>query len=96
MDNERKRFQDAQRLLTYILIGCGVLFLIYLFAAGFGVIWLKAITAIIAILASGLCLAYLYMTKLWLQPRTVWMTLASASIIICLLFSLVLRFPAPL
>lgn len=96
MENNKTRFQNAERLLTYILIGCAALFVIYLFAAGFGVIWLKAITSIIAIITCSLCLAYLYMTKLLFQPRSIWMTYASAAIIVCLLFSLILRFPSPL
>ena len=96
MENNKTRFQNTERLLTYILIGCAAMFVIYLFAAGFGVIWLKAITAIIAIITSGLCLAYLYITKLLLAPRSFWMTVAAGSLLICLLFSLILGFPSPL
>lgn len=96
MENEKLRFQEAEKLITYILIGCAALFIIFLFAAGFGVIWLKVICAIIAMIACALCLAYLYMTKLLLRPKSIWMTLSAAALIICILFSWILNFPSPL
>ena len=96
MENEKLRFQEAEKIMTYILIGCTALFIVFLFAAGFGVIWLKVISAIIAIIACLLCLVYLYMTKLLLRPRSIWMTLGAAALIVCILFSWILNFPSPL
>ena len=96
MTNEAKRFKQMERVMTAVLIAAAVLFIIYLIAAGNGIIWLKVLMAIITILVCGLCLAYLYMTKLLLRPKTMWMTTAAGAILICLLFSLILNFPAKL
>ena len=96
MTNEAKRFKQMERLMTAVLIAAAVLFIIYLIAAGNGIIWLKVLMAIITILVCGLCLAYLYMTKLLWRPKTMWMTTAAGAILICLLFSLILNFPAKL
>lgn len=96
MTNEAKRFKQMETMMTAVLIAAAVFFIIYLIAAGSGVIWLKVLMAIITILVCSLCLAYLYMTKLLLRPRTLWMTLAAGSLIICLLFSLILNFPSKL
>lgn len=96
MTKDAKRFKQMETIMTAVLIAATVLFIIYLIAAGNGIIWLKAVMAIITILVCGLCLVYLYMTKLLLRPKTMWMTLAAGAIIICLLFSLILNFPAKL
>ena len=96
MENNKNRYKEMEKYMTLALSGSGVLFVIFLIAAGFGIIWLKVLTAIIAILVCGLCLAYLYMTKLLLAPRSLWMSMAAGSIIICLLFSWILGFPSPL
>ena len=96
MTNEAKRFKQMERVFTAVLIAAAILFIIYLIAAGNGIIWLKVLMSIITILVCGLCLAYLYMTKLLLRPKTMWMTTAAGAILICLLFSLILNFPAKL
>jgi hypothetical protein len=92
---KNSRYRQMEQVMTYILLGDLAVFIIYLFAAGFGIIWLKAITAIIAILVSGLCLLFLHMTQELLKQRSFWMTVAAASILICVLFSLILNFPSP-
>ena len=96
MANEAKRFKQMETMMTAVLIAATVFFIIYLIAAGSGVIWLKALMAIITILVCGLCLAYLYMTRLLTAPRSLWMSAAAGSIIICTLFSWILGFPSPL
>ena len=87
--------QKMQWYLTYMLIAAVGLFALYLVFAGFGIIWLKVITAILAILISFACLAFLYMTHSLMRPRNLWMTTAAGAIIVCLLFSLILNFPSP-
>lgn len=96
MENAKNRYKIAEKYMTSALITSVLLFVLYLIAAGCGIIWLKVLTAIIAILVCSLCLAYLYVTKLLLAPRSLWMMVAAASVIICLLFSLILGFPSPL
>ncbi|MBR4865019.1 MAG: hypothetical protein IKU07_10620 [Oscillospiraceae bacterium] len=92
---KNSRYRQMEQVMTYVLLSDLAMFIIYLFAAGFGIIWLKAITAIIAILVSGLCLWFLYMTQELLKQRSFWMTTAAAAILICVLFSLILNFPSP-
>lgn len=95
MQNSNDRYKVMERYMTYVLIADLILFIIYLFASGFAVIWLKVITAIVTILISGLCLAFLYLTKELLRQRSLWMSLSAAAILVCLLFSLILNFPCP-
>ncbi len=94
MGNQGNRYKDMERMMTYALIGDGVMFLVYLVAAITGVIWLKVVAAIIAFLVSGLCLCYLYFTKELLKPRSLWMTTAASAVILCTFFSLILNFPS--
>ena len=96
MENNKNRYKEMEKNMTLVLIGAAILFVIFLIAAGCGIIWLKILTAIIAILVCGLCLAYLYMTRLLTAPRSLWMSAAAGSIIICTIFSWILGFPSPL
>lgn len=95
MAKKNSRYKKLESIITIVLCINAVLFLAYLVFAGMGMITLKIIIAIICALISGLILYYLYMTKELLRKRSIWMTLAAACIIICILFSLVLNFPAP-
>lgn len=96
--NNRKninRYKIMEWYMTYVLVADLGLFLLYLIFAGFGVIWLKAITAILAILVSLGCLAFLYLSQELLKKRSFWMTTAAAAILLCTLMSLILNFPRP-
>ena len=95
MERRRNRYKQMQRNMLRILIADLCFFVIYLFAAGFGVIWLKATVAIIAILISGLCLGFLYLTQEITKPRSLWMTATALAVLICIVFSLILRYPSP-
>ena len=89
------KYHQLQWYLTFALVAAAGMFALYLVFAGFGIVWLKAVTAILAILISFGCLAILFMKKELLRQRSLWMTAAAVSIIVCLLFSLILRFPSP-
>ncbi len=93
--NKKNRYREMERRMTYALAADLVLFILYLIAAGFGILWLKVITAIIAILLSGLCLGFLYLSQELTKPRSLWMSAASAAILACIIFSLILNFPSP-
>lgn len=95
MESQKKRYQKMQYMMCGALALDLVLFIVYLIAAGNGIVWLKVIIAILAILLSLLCLAYLYLTKEILRQRSLWMSVMAAAITICLLFSLILNFPSP-
>ena len=95
MAERQSRYDQMQRYMTYALLAALALFIFYLIAAGAGVIWLKAVFAILIFLICGACLVFLYLTQELLRHRSLWMTLAAGAIAICLLFSLVLNFPSP-
>ena len=88
---QNNRYKDMERYMTYVLLTDLALFILYLCFAS--IIWLKVILSIFIILISGLSLAYLYITKELLKPRSLWMSTAAAAILVCLLFSLILNFP---
>ncbi|MBO5318139.1 MAG: hypothetical protein J6A74_06835 [Oscillospiraceae bacterium] len=89
------RYKKMEQYMTATLLADLFLFILYLIAAGTGTLWLKVLTAIFTILISGLCLAYLYLTKELLRPRSLWMTAAAGSILLCVIASLILGFPSP-
>lgn len=95
MKNQNNRYKDMERYITLALIMSALLFVVFLFVSGHGIIWLKIIIAIFAILISGLCLYLLFLTKELLRERSLWMSVGAAAIIVCILFSLILNFPSP-
>ncbi len=95
MAKRPNRYKEMEHYMTYALIADTLLFLLFMIFAGFGVVWLKIILAICAILLSGLCLAFLYITKELLHQRSFWMSVGAAAILVCVLFSLILNFPSP-
>lgn len=96
MPQKKNRYLQMRKIMTYIILGDLAVFILYLFAAGFGVIWLKVLTAIITMLTSVLCLGYLYLTQEIFRKRSLWITAAAGALLICLLYSLVLNYPCPL
>ncbi len=95
MSERISRYQRMEWLMTYALVADAGLFVLYLIFAAFGVTWLKVILAILVILISLACLAFLFMSKELLKQRSLWMSAASAAVLICLIFSLLLNFPRP-
>jgi len=95
MAQRRNRYKEMERKLSYVLAADAALFVLYLLFAGLGIIWLKVTLAIIAILVSGLCLGFLYLSQELLRRRSLWMSASAAAILICILFSLILNYPSP-
>ena len=92
----RNRYREMEFQMTRILMADAAIFLLFLLFSAFNVGFLKWLLAIIAILGSGLCLGFLYMTGELLKKRSLWMTVGFASVVVCTLFSLILRFPGSL
>lgn len=92
---KRNRYKQMEELLTKILLADAAIFVLYLIFAGTGVTALKAITAIIAILVSGLSLAFLYMNGEIKKRRSRWMVAGFGAVLVCLLVSLVVHYPSP-
>ena len=93
--SKRNRYQQMEQYMLGALLAALVMFIIYLCAAGTGTIWLQVIAAIVAIGISGACLYFLYISQELLKPRSLWMSVAAAAIIVCILFSIILQFPSP-
>ena len=95
MAERRNRYNQLQQIIGLALLGAFVLFIFYLIAAGNEIIWLKVVLSIFIFLICAACLAYLFLTRELLRPRSIWMTLAAGAIALCLLLSLILHFPCP-
>lgn len=95
MSRRANRYKQMERNMTAVLIADLILFIVFLFAAGFGVIWLKVITAIVAICTSGLCLGFLYLSQELLRRRSLWMSVAAAAILVCTVLALIFNYPSP-
>lgn len=91
----RSRYRDLEQMLTIFLIASAADFVLFLIFAGIGIIWLKVITAIFAILLPVLCLALLYLTKELLKQRSLWLTTGFFGIFLCTVVSLIANFPSP-
>lgn len=90
-----KRYRDLEQYMTIALIASAVIFVLYLIFSAAGVIWLKVITAIFAILLPLLSMAILYLTQELLKQRSLWLTTGFFGVFICTLVSLIANFPAP-
>jgi len=95
MSSKRSRYKKLEALITVALGVDVAIFLAYLVFAGLGMTALKAVTAVLCFVISGAVLYILYMTRELLRKRSIWMTLAALCTILCVLASLLLRFPAP-
>lgn len=95
MNSKKTRYKKMEAIVTGVLCVDTVIFVAYLLFAGSGMVAMKAVTAIFALLISGAVLYFLYMTRELLRRRSIWMTLAATCIVLCLIASLILHFPAP-
>ena len=95
MAERRNRYHQLQQVISLALLGAFLLFIFYLIAAGNEIVWLKAVLSVLIFLICAGCLGFLFITQELLRPRSIWMTLAAASIALCLLLSLILHFPCP-
>ena len=91
----RMRYKQLDQLLTRVIIADTAIFLLYLIFAALGVSVLKVLLAIIALLLSGLSLAYLYKLGEFKKARSRWLVMGFCSIILCTLVSLILNYPSP-
>ena len=92
---KRMRYKKIDQLLTRVLIADTAVFILYLIFASFGIVAMKVLTVIIALLLSGLCLVYLYMLGEFKKARSRWLVMGFGAIILCTLVSLVLNYPSP-
>ena len=91
----RRRYKDVERILAQILLGEVVVFILYMIFAGLGVIALKVITSILIVIASVLCLAFLYICGEMFKRRSRWLVFGFGALLLLLLVSLLLNYPSP-
>ena len=91
----RNRYREMEKNMTKIILLDALVFILYLVCAGFGWSVLKVITAIIAIFGSLLCVGWLYLTGEFTRRRSLWMVTAFICVVICVVVSLLLGYPAP-
>jgi len=84
-----------ESLMTKIILGDALVFVLYLVCAGLGWSVLKVVTAIISIFGSLLCVGWLYLTGEFSRRRSLWMVTAFICIVICVVVSLLLGYPIP-
>ena len=95
MEERRNRYKDLEQLMTVLLIATDVDFLLFLIFSGVGILLVKVVTAICAILMPLLSLAFLYISQELLRQRSLWLTTGFASILVCTIVSLICNFPSP-
>ena len=95
MDGKQNHYQELERYLTFGLIADAIIFVLYLIVAGNGIIWLKVITAFLALALSSGVIYFLYTSKELLRQRSLWITVGAASVFLCTLMSLILNYPSP-
>lgn len=95
MNENQSSYRFFEQFMTIMLFVGLAFFLLYLIMAGVGVVVMKFIFAIITILLSGVCLFTLYTSKELLKPRSLWLSAAFCSLIVCTLVSLICNYPAP-
>ena len=95
MDRNKTRYKKMETIMTAILCLDAVVFVAYLVFAGIGMVGLKVTAAVLCLLISVAVLYFLFMTRELLRRRSIWMTVAALCVIVCVLASLILHFPAP-
>lgn len=92
---DKNRYAIMEKYLTFAIFIATAFFLLFLFSSGYAIIWLKVICATISLLIPACSAIYLFLVKEYRKRRSRWMMAASAALIICTLFSLILNFPSP-
>ena len=92
---KRMRYKQIDQLMTRVILADTAVFIAYLVSAAMGLTALKFITAIIALIGSALCLAYLYKLGEFKKGRSRWLVMGFGAIILCTFVSLILNYPSP-
>lgn len=95
--HSRNRYREMESMMTKVLIGDGLLFCLYMFAASRVGVWdvVKVVAAVLTIVITVLALAWLYITKEITRRRSLWMVTACVCLLACLIISLCLNYPCP-
>lgn len=97
--NERRQkntFRKFEGLMTRVILGSLVLFLLMLAVSAMGIGWLKWLLALTVLLFSVLNTAVLVLKQEHRRLRSRWMFASFLGLILCTLVSLITGFPAPI
>lgn len=94
-NKKRNTFKKLELQMTCVVAVDLVLFLLFLLGSGFGIGWLKVLTAIFSIALSGLAIGFLVLIGEHTKGRSRWLFAAFGSIAVVVLVSLLLGYPAP-
>ena len=92
---KRNRYRHMEIMMTRIILGICVAFILFVLFSWRGLNTLKYISGIVTMIASGLSLGWLYITGEFKHRRSLWMVTAFFAFIICTLVSMMLHYPAP-
>lgn len=91
----RNRYRELESLMTKIIAGDAAAFLLYIIFAGRGWTVVKVMAAVVVLLVSAFALVWLFFIKEMFRRRSLWMVTGFGAILICLLVSLILKYPCP-
>ena len=95
MGKTSRRYQQMANFMKLVLLADTAIFLLSLVFAGLGVAWLRVILRLLGVLCSCTGLVFLYMNKELLRPRSRWMTVGFSAILVCILVSMICKYPSP-
>ena len=93
MATKHNHFKELEKMLSTGLLASAAAFVLYLLFAIAGVVWLKVILAIFALLLPLAGLTLLFLSRELLRQRSLWLSTGFFSLFICTLVSLILAFP---
>ena len=92
---KRNRYRELENKVILFIAADVAVFVLYLVFAGAGIVALKVIASIVTIMGALLALGFLFISGELLKERSLWMTVAFASVLLCTIVSLVCSFPGP-
>ena len=90
---KKNRYQELEQLMTVALLADVVIFALYLIVAGAGILWLKTVLAVVALLMAAAGLGFLILSQELLKQRSLWLSCGFFSVFLCTVVSLILAFP---
>lgn len=91
----RNRYREMESLMTKVLLGDALVFVLFLVFSAKAWTVVRVIAAIISILASLLSVSWLVITGEVTRRRSLWLVTGFGAIFVCLLVSLLLKYPCP-
>ena len=92
---KRNRYRELERLMTRVLLADALVFVLFLVFSSNGWAVVRVIAAVLSALVSLLSLAWLFITGEITRRRSFWMVTGFGCIFLCLLVSLLLKYPCP-